>query len=278
MARLLRYNDYLRQVQNDNLLQIIESNTDLLKEVEQASQAEMISYLVQRYITSEVFSDTTTFDISATYYGKNLVEYTETAYSASATYVTGDRVSYNGNIYESIAGNAPQAFTPNKWTLITENESLYYAKLPQAEYNNATTYALGDQVWYQNYVYTAKGETTGNLPSDTNYWNVGSIYDFTGEYPDNTVYWIKGDNRNQQIVMYLIDITLYHLHSRINPRNIPELRMIRYDGNNALQTGGAIGWLKKVASGDITADLPQILPSQGVSIVYGSITKSTNNW
>jgi hypothetical protein len=81
--------------------------------------------------------------------------------------------------------------------------------------------------------------------------------------------------------MYLIDITLFHLYSRINPRNIPDLRKERYNGNDPMDRGGAIGWLKKVASGDITADLPRILPSQGVSILGGSIAKRVNlptNW
>lgn len=278
MARLLRFNDYLRNIQNDNLLQIIESNTTLLEEVEQSAQSEMISYLVQRYIVSEVFTDTTSFSLATTYSGKNLVEYTEATFSASTVYLTGNRVVYNGIIYSSIAGSAAHAFNPNEWTEITEDKSLYYAKLPQSEYSHTTKYVVGQQVWYQNYTYTALQETTGNLPTDVNYWSVGAAYSFTGFYPDNTTYWQKGDNRNQQIVMYLIDITLYHLHSRINPRNVPELRMIRYDGNNALQTGGAVGWLKRVASGDITADLPNIIPSSGISISYGSLTKSTNTF
>ena len=56
---------------------------------------------------------------------------------------------------------------------------------------------------------------------------------------------------------------------------IPDLRKERYDGNSPNQTGGAIGWLKKVASGDITADLPNIQPQQGMSIRYGNANDST---
>jgi hypothetical protein len=79
--------------------------------------------------------------------------------------------------------------------------------------------------------------------------------------------------------MYLLDITLYHLHSRINPRNVPDLRKERYDGNSPTQSGGAIAFLKRVASGDVTADLPQILPQQGMSIRYGSaVAKQTNSY
>lgn len=56
------------------------------------------------------------------------------------------------------------------------------------------------------------------------------------------------EERNPVILMYLIDIILYHLHSNISPRNIPELRGIRYEA--------AINWLKMVAKGSINPDLP----------------------
>ncbi len=56
-------------------------------------------------------------------------------------------------------------------------------------------------------------------------------------------------DRNRLIVMYLVDIALYHLHSRIAPRKIPQIRMDRYDA--------AILWLKAVAKGDISPNLPR---------------------
>lgn len=279
MARLLRNTDYLRQIQEANILQIIEEDEDVRYYAEQAAQSEMISYLSQRYLTDKVFSDTSTFDINATYYGKNLIEYTEDAFVVNTTYVVDDRVSYKGNIYKNILGctGVPPTFATN-WTLITEDKSLYYAKTSESEYSHSTTYAIGAVVWYNDVIYTAIAESLAHLPTDTGYWSAGATYSFDGFYPENTTYWTKGDNRNQQIVMYLIDITLYHLHSRINPRNVPELRSIRYDGANALQTGGAIGWLKKVASGDVNADLPVIIPAQGNSIRYGSVTKNINTY
>ena len=279
MARLLRNNDYLRQIQSDNLSQVIEADNTILLDVEQSAQAEIISYLAQRYQTSKVFTDTTVFDINATYYGKNLIEYTEPEYVVNTTYSIDDRVSYKGKIYINILGctGVVPTFATN-WTYVTEDKSLYYAKTNEVEWNVATTYAIGDVVWYNDVVYTALQESTGMLPTETGTWSAGATYSFDGFYPENTTYWTKGDNRNQQIVMYLIDMTLYHLHCRINPRNVPEVRAIRYDGMNALQTGGAIGWLKKVASGDVTAELPVILPVQGNSIRYGSVTKNTNTY
>lgn len=41
---------------------------------------------------------------------------------------------------------------------------------PRGEYDNATTYQIGDIVCYQGASYIARLETTGNLPTDTTYW------------------------------------------------------------------------------------------------------------
>lgn len=281
MARLLTDTDYLRAVQADNLAQIIEDNNQIKLDVEQAAQAEMISYLSQRYIISEIFTNTSTYSNSATYFGKNLVVYTEAAFSATTVYLTGDRVVQAGFIYESIAGSAAHAFNASEWTLICADKLFFHVTLPEAEYDNEAIYVVGNVVWYKDKTYTNTRGCTGILPTDANFWTAGSTYSISGEKPDDANFWTQGDNRNQLIVMYLLDITLNHLHTRINPRNIPDLRKERYDGNNALQTGGAIGWLKKIAKGDINADLPNILPQQGLSIRWGNgdgTTTRTSNF
>lgn len=70
-----------------------------------------------------------------------------------------------------------------------------------------------------------------------------------GESPESTpLKWTKGDNRHQFLLTMFIDITLYHSHSRINPRNIPKFRIERYRD--------AIDWLKKVNSGKVTPAFP----------------------
>lgn len=270
MARLLTDTDYLRAVQADNLAQIIEDNNQIKLDVEQAAQSEMISYLSQRYIVNEVFTNTTTYNNSATYYGKNLVVYTETAFSALTIYLTGDRVSQGGNIYESTAGSAAHAFNVSEWTLICADNLFFYVSLPESEYNNTSTYVVGNVVWYKDKTYTNTRGCSGILPTDANFWLEGATYSISGTKPDDATKWTQGDNRNQQIVMHLLDITLYHLHARINPRNVPDLRKDRYDGNRESQTLGAIGWLKMVAKGTVNADLPNILPQQGLSIRWGN--------
>lgn len=275
MARLLRDNDYLRVIQSDNLSQIIESNQQTKLDVEQSAQSEMISYLTQRYITNQIFTDTKVFDVTATYNGKQLVEWTATAFSAATVYTTGQYVLQAGYIYKSITGSAAHAFNSAEWTQICLDKTLFYVTLPHDEYDNATSYVAGDIIYYNNIAYTCLINCKGILPIETGFWSAGSAYTLTATYPDDDTKWTEGDNRNQQIVMYLLDITLYHLHSRINPRNVPDLRKERYDGNNATQNGGAIAWLKRVSSGDITADLPQILPQQGMSIRWGNSNGST---
>jgi hypothetical protein len=46
---------------------------------------------------------------------------------------------------------------------------------PMGAYSNSTTYALGDLVTYNGLSYVANQATTGNLPTNTTYWQV--IYD-----------------------------------------------------------------------------------------------------
>ena len=69
----------------------------------------------------------------------------------------------------------------------------------------------------------------------------------------------------------LIAITLKRIHSRIAPRNIPELRMNEY--NEAMRT------LKKLADGDIVPDaITTLQPVQGDAVTWGGITKNNNQY
>lgn len=57
-----------------------------------------------------------------------------------------------------------------------------------------------------------------------------------------------GTEKHPLIKMYLIDMVLYHLHSRIARRDMPQHRENRY--NIALQ------WLRSVAEGELNPNLP----------------------
>jgi len=54
--------------------------------------------------------------------------------------------------------------------------------------------------------------------------------------------------RNALVVMYMVDIAVYHLHANITPNDVPEVRQVRYDN--------AMAWLRKVNKGEITPNLP----------------------
>lgn len=276
MARLLRDTDYLKSIQTDNLNQIIEANSQIKLDMEQAAQSEMIGYLSQRYIIDQIFTNTTVFDINATYYGKSLVEYTEPAFNIATVYSIGDRVLYLGNIYNCNTAGATGAWTASEWDLICADRTLYYVTLPHLEYSNTTSYSVGNQVWYKNVVYTCSTACKNILPTTAGFWTAGSPYTVTATFPDDITIWTQGDNRNQLIVLYLVDITLYHLHARIQPNNVPDIRKIRYDGNGDLEKAhSAIRWLRECGNGHINADLPNIDPQQGMSIRWGNVNGLT---
>lgn len=66
-------------------------------------------------------------------------------------------------------------------------------------------------------------------------------------YDVDTEFAKSGAERNPELVMSLVDMVVYHLHSRINPGQVPELRDKRYSD--------ALNWLEKVAAGDWEPDL-----------------------
>lgn len=90
-----------------------------------------------------------------------------------------------------------------------------------------------------------------------------------------TIFGQVGLNRNALLVMYFVDVVLYHIHSRINPQQIPEIRGIRYER--------AIDWLRDVTKGLITPDLPTLPVEEGstannTAILYGSKPKRRNDY
>lgn len=111
------------------------------------------------------------------------------------------------------------------------SQSDYMAQI-QPEIKQAVS---GDQSIWSASELQAEEEITGYL---RNRFKVAEIF--------NQV----GTARNARIVMLMVDVVLYHIHSRIAPRNIPEIREVRYEQ--------AIEWLKAVNKGTIVPDLPML--------------------
>lgn len=323
MARLLTDNDYLKVSLSSEVRTLIENNYNQWLDAEQAAQAEMLSYLNQRYIVSSIFTDTTIYDSINTYSAKNLVQYFEDDYNELTSYSVGDRVAFDDYIYECIT--AAQGISPENttyWVQRVLNGSLYYVTLPSEEWDKDTTYESGDVVWYKNKEYTAtvsnknieptsnsgvwgsgttytisagltpdveykeeityalndvvtykggkytaKGATTGNLPTNATYWTAN-----TDSYE-----WTYGDNRSPLVVRFLLDITAYHFMRAVPARAIPDHIKEAYNGNTGNDTGGALGWLKNVAKGLVSADLPEIYSTPLYSIMHGQSRDKQDN-
>lgn len=90
----------------------------------------------------------------------------------------------------------------------------------------------------------------------------------TTRFDSTNIFNKQGNQRNQLIVLYLMDMILYHLHARVSPRNISQLRVDRYNQ--------AIEWLKMASTGIIQPDLPLKADIQGNAddrLKWGSNTK-----
>lgn len=74
-------------------------------------------------------------------------------------------------------------------------------------------------------------------------------FDCQGIDPIEEDFWVIDDFRNQLLVMYYIDLVLYHLYSSLASHKMPEHRNDRYQD--------ALDWFKEVAENNIEADLPE---------------------
>ena len=73
-------------------------------------------------------------------------------------------------------------------------------------------------------------------------------------YNVEAIFKARGADRHALILMYAVDIALYHLFSLHNPYKISDIRKDRYDR--------AKEWLKMVANGDITIGGAPRLPKE----------------
>lgn len=87
----------------------------------------------------------------------------------------------------------------------------------------------------------------------------------SNRYDCTAIFAATGTNRNEAIVMRMVDMALYHIYARVSPKNISEVRYERY------QT--AIEWLKMSGTGKLSPNLPLLEDQEGEvkqGIIYGS--------
>lgn len=289
--------DYKKQIQTDNLNQVIGSDTTILSAAERTAVEEASSYLVQKYLLTQELTDLFQWDKTIVYNagGRVFLDAPMFVFTSTVSYTAADYVQYQAKIYKALVNIASAAsWNPADWAYVCEQYQVFNAVLPKPAFDYQAPYKTGDQVFYKNKVYTAQRSAIQfddsallqfgqikNIPypnvfpddpaQGIAYWGTGTAYAVPANTDIlNTTYWAMGDTRSQQMVTYLIDMTLYHVHCRIAPRNIPDLRVKRYDD--------AISWLKKCANGDVTPNLPVLQPRQGARIRFGGNIKNANSY
>ncbi len=279
--------DFNKQIQKGNLNQVIGSDYTIINSWLLAAQEKATSYLTQKYLTEQEFTNTNQWIFSNTYLAANRVYLDAPVYDPTATYAIGNYTVYQNNFYIATATSTAIAFNPAKWTLINPQYTLYYAQYPQPYFNINTFYNIGDKVFWAGKVFTAlqPSATYDNtyrlqvgvplppinyFPGTPGYpqWDAGVTYGIpTNTAITNITYWTQGDNRGQQMVQVCINLVLYYAHARISPTSIPVHIKENYRD--------AIEWLKDAGDGMITPNLPLKQPNQGNRVRYG-VTKPLN--
>lgn len=289
----LIFSDYKKQIQTDNLLQVIGNDLTVLQTAELQAIEEAYGYLAQKYDTAQEFTETLPWSAAVAYKAAARVYLDAAAYSAQATYAVGALALYTGKVYRCTTQiTVAEAWNPAKWSALGDQYDLFYATYPKPVFDYLATYKVGDQVFWKDKTYTCRKATIDygddiqfrvieNIPlpnvfpddpaNGTVYWGTGTAYSLSaGTLPTDATKWTAGDNRTQSVLMTVIDICLYHLHSRIAPRNIPDLRRDRYLN--------AVDMLRAFSRGDMTAKLPVIQPKRGARIRYGGPIKNINSY
>jgi hypothetical protein len=72
----------------------------------------------------------------------------------------------------------------------------------------------------------------------------------------NTDYFTEGDSRDQKLLEVTMSMSLFYIHKRLTPNNIPAFRQLYYDGSTAdgesdKNIMSAIKWLTDIQSGQL---------------------------
>ena len=287
-------NDFKKVIQTDNLNQIIGSDNSLLQMAQLIALDEVKFHLTQRFDLTQEFRDTNIWTNATAYKAADRVYLNPVAFDATVAYTANTYVLQAGNVYKSIAGSVAHAFQLSEWTLVGIQYSLYNAVYPYPVFSFGKQYQVGDKVYWNGKVYTCLIATDSlsqqsylqyrqiqalplsnvqpdNINNGLQYWGAGVAYSVPVSTDIlNIAFWAAGDSRDQLIMMWLIDISLYHLHSRIAPRNVPDLRSHRYNE--------AIRQLEAAAKGNGTIKAPLIIPSSGGRIRFGGNLKNINTY
>jgi len=303
--------DFKDVIQENNLLQVITNDLTVLSTSIKNAVNEAKSLIRQKFDVALEFTNTAVWDKTKVYGAWDRVYLDAALYAEASTYNIGDLTLFANNIY--IANSVTTGvFATGDWDKLGAQYDLFYAIYPKPLFQMNQIYKKGDEVYWNGKTYTnlqpsvlpthdstlqqriIRPQYINVFPDDPINgllaWGVGTAYTVPASTDIlNTTYWTAGDNRDSEVVQKVIDITLFHLHARIAPRNIPALRIIRYKGEEADRTlkntgdivypiDSALGWFQGCARGFITPNIPLLQPDQGNRIRYGGNVKQINSY
>lgn len=229
MEKFVRKSDYLTQIRSEILDLIIENDDDILIAAENSAIAELISYLSGRYDTTKLFAVIHDWSFAGTYKKDDRVELSPT-----------------------IVWNAIDTFADGTYIANATSSKVYRVKNSPVAGTVITDASKFDEIAEFGALFFAVADVATNT-----------------KQIDDVTAWKKGDTRDPLALRYLIDVILYEIHCRINPRNIPEHRLNRRDD--------AIRWLKSVADprNNVNPNFPeQVFDDQkGTDVSWGGNAK-----
>ena len=292
----LIYSDYInRRIEAAPLTQITSNTPELINLAESEAMQIIINKLSQKYDISNSFEDTEVYSATKTTYKVgNRVYLDATAYSPTATYTLAALTLYLGNVYQcETAITVAEAWNASHWTLLGAQYDMFYVKTPYDLFNVNNAYNVGDHVFWKDKTYTAligtitydhdsmiQFENSYDVPlsnifpddllQGAKYWGAGVAYTVAAGTLLTTTIWTPGDNRDQQVVGWALDITIHQMYLR---KNIPMLAL------RENQYIVAMADLKDAARGNnITLSLPLIQPGAGKRIRGVTNIKQINSY
>jgi hypothetical protein len=152
---------------------------------------------------------------------------------------------------------------------------------PVGEYNESFTYRPANEKSYIDdrghiQVYTPTHELANGMVTNRCWFNdqlFRCTQESVGQSPDEdeSEFWLPDDYRDAKIRRMVVDITLFLLHRRINPRKIPDLRLDLY--NQAKE------WMTLVKDREITPTIANyFVPADSVDYPRFGFNKKQNHY
>ncbi len=303
--KYITFRDYLPTIQvgqlRDQLLDSLKDGDYERNFCESWAVEKIYEHLADKFDLDFEFTDTLPYDNSISYTARQRAVLDFDSW-ISQQYFQGDLVINQGLAYSCNIDNFDSDFNPDKWMLLGNQYDIFYVPLPYPIFSvniqkqkGAFTkgfYNVGDIVWWNDHIYSCKEATivpsdsmriqsefvvTGNqniFPNDVQngekYWEDLGFYSLDAGTLPTVSPWCKGDNRNPSFVQCIIDLSIWRLHNRISPNNIPTLRVQNMESQFL--------WMKKMEDGKLQSRTELNQPTKSNSFRWGSKTKQNNAW